>query len=151
MVNLHEGTATGTWDGRAFSYTLRNIERVLGSNSSVGDELLGSNGEDRLEGRGGDDLINGYGGDDRLYGGGGDDTFVFDRGDGNDRIYDFADGEDILVLMDLDTLSKQDVLDHAYAWEEGTGVRIDLTSFGGGTIDLHGFHRDDFDASDFLL
>ena len=114
MVDLHEGTATGTWFGAAFSYTLQNIERVRGSNSSAGDELTGSNGNDRLEGRGGDDVINGYGGDDRLCGGDGDDTFVYDRGDGNDRIYDFSDGDDILILTDLDTLSKQDVLDHAY-------------------------------------
>ena len=151
MVNLYDGTATGTWNGEAFTCRLSNIEHVTGSNSSVGDELIGSNGDDRLEGRRGDDLINGYGGDDQLYGGDGDDTFVFDRGDGNDRIHDFTDGEDILILMDLDIASKQDVLDHAYAWEEGTGVHIDLTPFGGGRIDLDGFHRDQFDASDFLM
>ena len=150
-VNLNEGTATGTWYGTAFSCTLRNIEYVRGSNSSAGDELVGSNGNDQLEGRGGDDTINGYGGDDHLYGGDGNDTFVFDRGDGNDHIYDFADGEDILVLMDLGITSKDDVLRNAYAWDQGTGVHIDLTGFGGGRIDLHGLHRDQFDASDFLL
>ena len=55
------------------------------------------------------------------------------------------------MLVDLGITSKDQVLNNAYAWDEGTGVHIDLTSFGGGRIDLHGFHRDDFDASDFLI
>ena len=149
-VDLHAGTATGTWDGAAFSCRLSGIEHVRGSHSSAGDDLLGSNGDDRLEGRGGDDTINGRRGDDRLYGGDGDDVFVFDRGHGHDRIYDFADG-DLIILIGLGVASKQDVLDHAWAWEDGTGVHIDLTRFGGGKIDLPQFPRDVFDASDFLL
>ena len=148
-VDLYGGTATGVWNGESFSYKVSNIERVRGTNND--DELIGSNGDDRLEGRGGDDTIDGYGGDDRLYGGDGRDTFLFDRGDGHDRIYDFADGEDLIVLTDLGITSKDQVLNKAFAWEEGTGVHIDLTSFGGGRIDLHGFNRDHFDASDFQL
>ena len=55
------------------------------------------------------------------------------------------------MLRGLGITSKDQVLDNAYAWEEGTGVNIDLTSFGGGMIELRGFHLDDFDASDFLI
>lgn len=149
-VDLGDGTATGTWDGEAFSYTLRNIEYVRGSRSA-GDELVGGNGNDRFRGYGGDDVLVGGGGDDRLEGGGGDDVFLFEGAHGHDRVDDFEDGADTLLLLGLGTLSKQDILDHAYAWDEGTGVHIDLTSFGGGKIDLHGFHRDNFDASDFLI
>ena len=148
-VDLRDATATGTWNGEAFSYTLRNIEHVRGSNGS--DDLAGSNGDDRLEGRGGDDFINGRGGNDRLYGGDGEEVFAFRGASGHDRIDDFEDGADILLLLGLRTLSKQDILDHAWAWDEGTGVHIDLTRFGGGKIDLHGVHRDGFDASDCLL
>ena len=150
-VDLGEGTATGTWFGEAFSYTLTSIEYVRGSNSSAGDDLVGSNGDDRFRGYGGDDYLEGGGGDDRLEGGGGDDVFAFEGAHGHDYIDDFEDGADILLLLGLSTLSKQDILDHAHAWDEGTGVHIDLTGFGGGRIDLRGFHRDRFDASDFLL
>ena len=149
-VDLSDGTAKGTWDGEPFSYRISNIERVRGSNSGD-DRLFGSNGDDRLEGYGGDDVLEGRGGNDRLSGGDGDDTFFFGRGHGHDRIDDFADGEDVIVLIDLGIGSKQEVLRHAYAWEEGIGVHIDLTGFGGGRIDLHGFRRDLFDASDFRL
>ena len=170
-VDLLEGTATGVWGGSAFldttawwhygsvserlvsntfSYRISNIERIRGSRTG-NDELYGSNGEDRLEGNGGDDTIDGRGGNDRLYGGSGDDIFRFDRGDGHDQIYDFADGEDIIVLTGLGITSKDQVLNNAYAWDQGTGVHIDLTSFGGGRIDLRGFHRNNFDASDFLI
>ena len=31
IVDLQGGTATGTWDGAAFSYRISNIERVRGS------------------------------------------------------------------------------------------------------------------------
>ena len=150
-VDLGDGTATGTYNGEAFSYTLSNIEYVRGSNSSAGDDLAGSNGDDRLRGYGGPDVLVGGPGNDRLEGGGGDDTFLFEGAHGHDRIDDFEDGADVIILRGLSTLSKQDVLDHASAWDEGTGVHIDLTGFGGGRIDLRGFRRDDFGASDFLL
>ena len=150
-VDLGAGTATGTWFGEEFAYRLSNIEEVRGSNSSLGDDLVGDSGDNRLRGYGGDDLLDGGGGDDGLEGGDGDDLFVFEGAHGNDNIWDFEDGADILLLLGLSTLSKQDVLDHAWAWDDGTGVHIDLTGFGGGTINLDGFHRDQFDASDFLL
>ncbi len=150
-VDLGDGSATGTWNGEAFSYTLSNIEEVRGSNSSAGDDLVGSRGDDRLRGYGGDDTLDGGGGDDRLQGGQGDDVFLFRGAHGHDRVVDFTDGEDLLVLLGLGVTSKDDVLRNAHAWEEGTGVHIDLTGFGGGRIDLHGFPRDRFDASDFLL
>ena len=149
FVDLNDGGAVGIWSGVFFSYTISGIEHVRGSNND--DNLVGSNGNDTLDGRRGDDTINGLGGDDQLYGGGGDDIFFFDRGDGDDLIHDFADGDDILVLTKFGITSKDQVLNNASAWSEGTGVHIDLTSFGGGTIGLVGFHRDNFDASDFLI
>ena len=149
VVDLSDHWATGTWHGKAFSYRIRNIERVRGSLND--DQLTGTDGDDRLEGHGGDDWLIGLEGNDKLYGGEGSDTFFFYLGDGHDRIYDFDDEDDGIALIGLGIMSKQDVLDRAYAWDEGIGVRIDLTSFGGGRIDLHGFDRDDFDASDFVI
>ena len=129
-VDLGAGRATGTWNGRAFTYTLRSIEYVRGSNNP--DTFAGkARTDERFRGRGGDDI------------------FVFEGNNGWDRIEDFHNG-DVLILQGL-RITKQDVLNNAWAWNEGIGVHIDLRRFGGGRIDLHGFRRDDFDASDFLL
>ena len=93
-VNLGAGTATGTWNGSAFSYTISNIEWVIGSNAR--DILDDSAGDDRLEGHGGGDiLISGRGGNDTLTGGDGDDLFVIDpAGDRLVTITDFVGGDD---------------------------------------------------------
>ena len=158
QVDLREGTSTGTWISTndfagvdptsVFSFEISNIEYVRGSNYD--DDLLGSSDDERFEGRQGNDTLNGRGGNDRLRGEGGDDVFIFERGHGDDRIDDFTDGEDTIVFRGL-RISKQDVLNNALPRGDEAGVRIDLTSFGGGTIDVRGIHRDDFDESDFLL
>ena len=71
------------------------------------DELFGGAGNDRLFGGDGDDIINGGNGDDVLFGDNsngakdgtvGSDIFVFDNDDGNDKIWDFSDGIDIVHL-----------------------------------------------------
>ena len=128
-VDLGEGTATGTWNGNGFSYRIRNIEAVRGGSGS--DTFAGSSRNERFRGKGGDDV------------------FIFEGNNGHDRIEDFRNG-DVLILQGL-RITKQDVLNNAWAWNEGIGVHIDLRRFGGGRIDLHGFRRNDFDASDFLL
>ena len=61
------------------------------------DEINGGAGDDVLKGRAGDDVINGGVGDDKLKGGAGSDIFVFDFGDGEDKIKQFA-AEDMIDL-----------------------------------------------------
>ena len=129
-VDLDAGFARGSWNDSLFTYTLTSIEYVRGSD--------------------GDDSFFGSPADERFRGNQGDDFFIFEGAHGHDNIEDFWKGDNVIVLLGL-SISKQDVLDHAWAWSEGTGVHIDLTSFGGGKIDLWGFRRSDFDASDFLL
>ena len=51
------------------------------------DVILGGSGNDVLYGGSGDDTITGGAGDDTLYGGDRNDTYVYNIGDGNDRIY----------------------------------------------------------------
>ncbi|MEP1766919.1 MAG: DUF4214 domain-containing protein [Sulfitobacter sp.] len=58
-VDLKGGTATGTWDGVAFSHTLNSIEWVRGSD--YGDSMSGDTGTNVLGGRGGDDFLYGDG------------------------------------------------------------------------------------------
>ena len=77
-LDLAAGTATGTWNGKAFSYTLTSIERVRGGPGN--DTLRGTNGGDRLNGGDGDDVINPRSNDYRV----GDD--YVDGSRGSDRI-----------------------------------------------------------------
>ena len=59
--------------------------------SRNGDILLAANGNDTVKGNAGDDIIFGGAGRDVLTGGSGADHFSFARGDGKDKITDFAD------------------------------------------------------------
>ena len=78
-VDLGAGTATGTWNGKAFSYTLSNIETVRGGPGN--DTLRGSDFGDILDGGGGDDELNPGDAD------GNDDEYDEIEGSaGNDRI-----------------------------------------------------------------
>lgn len=61
------------------------------------DTLIGNTGIDYLMGGWGDDVLSGGKNDDKLEGGMGNDTYLFNLGDGNDRIYD-SFGHDTLKL-----------------------------------------------------
>ena len=81
MVDLGEGTATGTWNGEAFSYTLSNIELVRGSPGN--DTLRGNDLGNLLDGGDGDDTLNPGDADgnadeyDQIEGSAGNDRIVF--------------------------------------------------------------------------
>jgi hypothetical protein len=64
------------------------------------DVFSGEAGRDSLIGRRGNDILRGGTGNDTLNGGAGEDIFIFDEGDGNDRIIDFK-AEDTLDLRGL--------------------------------------------------
>lgn len=51
------------------------------------DVLAGGDGNDSVYGQNGNDIIQGGKGDDLLFGGFGEDTYIFNRGDGQDTIY----------------------------------------------------------------
>ena len=58
-------------------------------------QQIATDGIDQLYGTEQDDHFNGDKGDDQLYGGAGDDTYYFERGDGQDEIFEHS-GSDIL-------------------------------------------------------
>ena len=128
-----DGTATGTWDGKAFSYTFSNIEHVRG-------------------GSGLDILVGGHG-DDTFSGGGELDLFVEVGASGNDTIVDFSEeDDDVLYFTDPfgdHGLTHADII--AAARQDGGDVLIDLTRYGGGTIRLKNFSIDRLDAEDIRL
>ncbi|WP_425041404.1 calcium-binding protein [Primorskyibacter sp. S187A] len=116
-VDLEAGTASGTWEGTAFTDQLTDIEVVRGSRTAA-DTLRGSAGEETLDGNGGSDLLVGRGGNDLLLGEEGDDTL--EGGAGDDILQDGAGNDSLLGGDDDDT------------WEMDTG---EDTFDGGAGID----------------
>ena len=68
------------------------------------DSILGGKGADTLVGDNGDDTLEGGTGNDSLTGGKGADVFVYNKGDGNDIITDYA--EDDTISIKSDTVNK---------------------------------------------
>ena len=104
-INSKVHNITGTEDGetiQAFDddavtyYGLGGDDNLYGSKSN--DKLYGGTGNDRISGGEGDDLIVGGAGDDYLDGYYGNDTYIFNKGDGSDTVYD-ADGNDDKVIL----------------------------------------------------
>ncbi|MEO0679969.1 MAG: calcium-binding protein [Pseudomonadota bacterium] len=82
VVDGAAGTATGEWEGEAFSLTFFNIEEIFGSS---GADVLNAGGAlTRLNGLAGDDII-------RFNGGSGDG--MRGRVSNGVDVYDFADGD----------------------------------------------------------
>ncbi|WP_419904319.1 type I secretion C-terminal target domain-containing protein [Kiloniella sp.] len=106
-VDLEAGTATGTWNGSAFTHTLINIEAIRGSNNA--DTIRGDSLDNYLRGKSGDDILIGRAGSDDFRGDGGADTFDFtgqNVGTDIDAVedYNYGDG-DILNISDLITFT----------------------------------------------
>ena len=85
------GDFTGTGNGLA--------NRLTGGAGN--DQLFGLDGQDSLIGGAGDDRLDGGAGRDFLTGGAGADQFLFAKTSGADRVMDFEDNVDVLVLSGL--------------------------------------------------
>ncbi|MCT4553626.1 MAG: hypothetical protein N4A53_02975 [Pelagimonas sp.] len=94
-----------------------------------GDDLiLGGGGKDKLFGGTGNDTILGGTGNDRLKGNGGNDVFIFEAGAGTDKIENFQDGADLLVINDhvggFGTLSFTDTGTHLHIDHDGGRITL---------------------------
>ena len=79
------------------------------------DSLVGNAGKDTLDGGTGDDTLIGGAGNDLLTGGSGSDVFIWNKGDGNDKIADYESEDEIqingvAVKSVTETKNKQDVI-----------------------------------------
>jgi Ca2+-binding RTX toxin-like protein len=107
------------------------------------DDVMGAAGDDEIYGGAGDDDLQGGVGADTIYGGTGDDdlygndttiaadtavdTFAFETGDGNDTIWDFEDGVDLIDLSALGITSLNELV------TENQGAGNDFVIFYGQT------------------
>lgn len=138
-VNLGKGTAT---DGFGNKDTLKSIEAVRGSDYH--DMLKDSGGNNYLSGRGGDDVICVDNGDDALEGGSGADVFQFkSKGFGNNVIYDFEDGTDMIEILHAKRFNQLSIEDNA----DGHAV----ITYRSSSITVENIAADDLTKDDFLF
>ena len=122
-------------------------DTLYGGPGGGDDRLDGGSGDDVLYGGQGSDTLQGSGGDDVLHGGPGADVFIFDPGDGADRIAGFTDGEDRIDLSGFGFSG----FDEVEAASVAEGVMVDLKARGGGTVLLADFAMANLDAGDFIV
>ena len=116
-------------------------DHLIGSNAR--DVLWGAAGDDSLRGRGAHDTLEGGKGDDTLSGGKGSDIFIFDNGDGTDRVIDF---DAIGGGKDQDYIGVQSMNDFTLR-RSGADTVVDFGN--NDTITLVGVHRSDVSHADF--
>ena len=97
------------------------------------DWLYGDSGKDTLSGDGAADRLSGGAGNDSLIGGDGADGFVFEAGQGNDRISDFDLDQGDMLLLSTDlwsgTLTDNQIIAR-HASVTSSGVLLDFGSEG---------------------
>lgn len=143
-------------DGTVWTSSTLLAAKFVGTEGA--DSIFGTAGNDRLEGRGGDDYLygdagadtlDGGTGNDQLDGGAGNDIYLFDRGYGQDTIYEtsgtdtvrFAAGittADVFVWRDdynyyFDLVGTNDRLT-VDNWYSGSTYRIEKAEFADGTV-----------------
>lgn len=116
-------------------------DRLFGGDGN--DQLFGGKGDDVLFGGKGADLLVGGRGDDVMSGGPGRDVFRFGARDGDNRITDFAPGEDQLQI----TGGARRFRDLEIS-REGSDLRV---TFGQTEVLLEGVRRAEFGADDVIF
>ena len=146
-LNLTGTDGADTLDGNAGGDTI--------SGGAGNDHLNGYEGADKIIGGTGDDVINGGAGDDVLWGGAGKDVFVFEPGQGNDAIWEFEAGQDIIDLTKFnDKITWDELKDNFSKFNNplfGQYVEIDLSEWGGGKIELWGINSINKITEDMFL
>jgi Ca2+-binding RTX toxin-like protein len=106
------------------------------------DRLSGDTGADRLYGGIGADLVDGGTGNDMMWGGSGADVFLFQQGDGIDRLRDFENGIDRIRVEGSGGFA-------SLGFSNGVGGT--WVDYGNGTVFVRGMTVGQFDAGDFIF
>ena len=149
------GAGNDTLYGGAFDVGNDTLYGGVGDDALRGSEgndiLNGGVGDDELYGYEGNDTLNGGAGDDDLNGNDGADRFIFAPGHGNDEIsfFDGTEGDRIDLTAfganaptwaQIQSAARSDLFD----------VTLDLTAFGGGTIELSYSGLDELASAHFI-
>ena len=141
------GTGADTIYGLDNAWSYESLRGDEGNDTIYGragwDTIYGGAGDDFIYGGSGRDKLVGGEGDDELTGGSGADTFYFWEDHGTDTIKDFNTAEDKIHLRCFDKTITWDQVSTKITTvtDENsivTGVQIDLSDWGGGTIILEG-------------
>lgn len=84
-------------------------DTLWGDDGDKDNNIFGLGGNDTITAKGGNDTLVGGLGDDVLIGGAGADTYIWERGDGADRIEDFSASEANVDTLVLKNMSSDDV------------------------------------------
>ena len=139
MLRNVENVVTGAGNDRIVGNGLANTVTAGTGN----DVLVGLAGNDRLLGQAGNDRLQGGAGADTLAGGIGADHFLFSKGDGADRIADFRDGLDRIVIN-----SGAEAFGQVRIADLGADARI---AFGDVTVILTNVDHARLGAEDFIF
>ncbi|KRQ97736.1 choice-of-anchor I family protein [Bradyrhizobium valentinum] len=114
------------------------------------DILRGEAGRDILFGENGNDTLAGGRGNDQLYGGQGNDTFVFQRGDGRDLVFDFQSGagSDDVIQLDAAAFADFNALMQSGA-VSNTQIGTEIEYSDGSSITLVGVNKATLTVDDF--
>ena len=140
---IFEGYEEDTFDVEEYGSKIKTMD---GSAASNGLNIIGNKLTNRIIGTDAEDCIIGGKGNDTLFGGEGQDIFSYAKGDGNDLILDYTEGEDKIEILDADVeeiLNKASVKGNDVIFKIGTGK---ITVKGGAeqTITLIDDNEDEF-------
>ncbi|NKC29846.1 M10 family metallopeptidase [Falsiroseomonas selenitidurans] len=144
-VDTVVGAATTTILAEAAEALVLAPGAATGIGNALANWLTGNAAANRLEGLAGNDVLEGRAGQDTLLGGAGADLFVLRRGEGMDRILDFAPGQDRLLLTGF---GRDAAALLAAAEQEAGGLAFDLG--GGDGVVLAGLTRAQLTAADLV-
>ena len=102
-VTFDDSEALKTIDASAVQHDMTitgNKQKNVITGTSEKDSIDGGAGADKIYGGDGNDTIVGGTGNDSLSGGDGADVFIWNRGDGNDKILDYEDEDKIVINGD---------------------------------------------------
>ena len=111
------------------------------------DYLFGGDDNDSLQGGDGVDFLFGGSGTDSIFTGAGADFIYLDAASGVDAIFDFTDGEDVIVFVDSAALGINSIDDLVIT----QGVGYSAITYAGNVVSLSNITVDQLDASDFFF
>ena len=129
LEDIKKGVLISSDSDQKTFYGFNSDDTIIGGDSNEylfgeggNDTLIGNKGDDIISGGDGNDILIGGEGNDELQGGSGNDTYVFGRGDGNDKIinYDSDSGQNDIIKFEED-ITKDDLIFKRVRTSDGVG------------------------------